>query len=169
MKRRVLFLMLNCVLMLGIIGGLVFAGTPITAKSKTPVIAFIDFDKAGQDFTELKKLLQEYQADAEYYNSLLKPLEDDITRLRNLGDTSTTYQLKVNEYQLQQQKYVDQLKAKYDPLAAEKQQKLLDLAKEYARINNIDILLTKVVAIQVADIYDVTDDFIKYANSKATR
>jgi Skp family chaperone for outer membrane proteins len=88
--------------------------------------------------------------------------------LRNLGDSSTTYQLKINEYQLQQQKFVNQLKMKYDPLAEAKQQRLLELAKEYARINGIDVLLTKVVAIFVADAYDVTDDFIKYANSKAT-
>jgi len=53
-------------------------------------------------------------------------------------------------------------------LAEAKQQRLLELAKEYARINGIDVLLTKVVAIHVADAYDVTDDFIKYANSKAS-
>jgi Skp family chaperone for outer membrane proteins len=156
-------------MILGLMTGVVFAGTPSTAKLKAPVIAFIDFDKAGQEFLELKTLLQEYQADAEYYNSLLKPLEDEITRLRNLGDSSTTYQLKVNEYQLQQQKYVNQLKTKYDPLAEAKQKRLLELAKDYARINGIDILLTKVVAIFVSDVFDVTDDFIKYANSKASR
>ena len=88
--------------------------------------------------------------------------------MRNLGDSRTTYQLKINEHQLQQQKFVNQLKMKYDPLAEAKQQRLLELAKEYARINGIDVLLTKVVAIFVADAYDVTDDFIKYANSKAT-
>jgi len=167
MKGKPVVLLIFFVTM-GLLIGTVFAGTPSTAKLKTPVTAFIDFDKAGQEFIELKTLLQEYQADAEYYNSLLKPLEDEITRLRNLGDSSTTYQLKVNEYQLQQQKFVNQLKTKYDPLAEAKQQRLLNLAKDYARINGIDILLTKVVAIFVADTYDVTDDFIKYANSKAS-
>ncbi len=51
MKGKPVALLIFFVTM-GLLIGTVFAGTPATAKLKTPVIAFIDFDKAGQEFTE---------------------------------------------------------------------------------------------------------------------
>jgi len=146
-----------------------FGGTAKTAALKAPVIAFIDFDIAGQKFVITKDLMEEYQADAEYYNSLLKPIEDELKRLQTLGESSTTFQLKVNEYQLQQQKYQNQLQTKYNPKLETANNKLLELAKEYARLNGIDILLTNKVAVFIDDMYDVTEEFVVYANSKASR
>ncbi len=144
------------------------AGTPQTASTNSPVIAFIDFEVAGQEFVESKSLMEEYQADAEYYNSLLKPLEDEIMRLKNSGEEQTKgYQLKVNEYQLQRDKYTNQLQEKYTGKFEQVNQKLLELANDYAQINNIDILLTSKVAVFVNDAFDLTENFIQYANSQA--
>jgi Skp family chaperone for outer membrane proteins len=145
------------------------AGTPFSASTRQPVIAFIDFDIAGQDFTEAKNLMEEYQADAEYYNSLLKPLEDEIVKMQSAGEdqNSQTFQLKVNQYQLQKDKYTTQLQQKYTTKFEQVNQRLLDLAEEYAKIKNIDVLLTSKVSVYIADDFDLTADFITYANSKA--
>ncbi|HPE68781.1 MAG TPA: OmpH family outer membrane protein [Thermotogota bacterium] len=162
--RNIRFVTLFFVLTL-VVGTLLLAGTPFTAASRAPVIAFIDFDRAGQEFNELKELMQEYQADAEYYNSLLKPLEDELVQLQKQSTTSNTFQMKLNEYQLQQQKYLNQIESKYNPRVESLQQKLMDYAKEYAKINGIDILLTKAVSMYVNDMYDVTTNFIQYVNT----
>ncbi|HOO33336.1 MAG TPA: OmpH family outer membrane protein [Thermotogota bacterium] len=144
------------------------AGTPFTASARQPVIAFIDFDIAGQEFIEAKNLMEEYQADAEYYNSLLKPLEDEIVKMQSAGDqTSQSFQLKVNEYQLQKDKYTSQIQNKYTSKFEDVNQRLLDLAAEYAKIKNIDVLLTDKVSVYTSDDYDLTEDFVTYANSKA--
>ncbi len=145
------------------------AGTPFSASTRQPVIAFIDFEIAGQEFIEARNLMEEYQADAEYYTSLLKPLEDEIVKLQSAGEdqNSPTFNLKVNEYKLQNEKYTTQLKNKYTEKFEQTNQKLLDLAAEYAKIKNIDVLLTSKVSVYIADDYDLTTDFITYANSKA--
>ncbi len=145
-----------------------FAGTPFTASSRQPVLGFVDFEIAGQKFLESKNLMEEYQADAEYYNNLLKPLEDEILRMRSTGqETSKSYQLKINEYQLQKDKFTTQLQEKYTGKFEQVNQKLLTLAEEYAKINNIDVLLTNKVAVFITDDFDLTEDFIKFANTRA--
>ena len=112
--------------------------------------------------------MEEYQADAEYYNGLLKPLEDEIIRMRNAGEeNSKSYQLKVNEYSLQKDKFTTQLQEKYTVQFEKVNEKLLTLAEEYAKINNIDILITNKVAVYIADDFDLTQDFINFANSRA--
>jgi Skp family chaperone for outer membrane proteins len=131
-------------------------------------MGFIDFDIAGQQFLESKNLMEEYQADAEYYNSLLKPLEDEIIRMRNAGEeNSKSYQLKVNEYSLQKDKFTTQLQEKYTSQFEKVNEKLLTLAEEYAKINNIDMLITNKVAVYIANDFDLTQDFINFANSRA--
>ncbi len=144
------------------------AGTPFSASSRQPVMGFIDFDIAGQQFLESKNLMEEYQADAEYYNGLLKPLEDEIIRMRNAGEeNSKSYQLKVNEYSLQKDKFTTQLQEKYTVQFEKVNEKLLLLAEEYAKINNIDVLITNKVAVYIAEDFDLTQDFIEFANSRA--
>ena len=159
---------LSAVLITLLFGFTAIAGTPFSASSRQPVMAFIDFDIAGQDFIEAKNLMEEYQADAEYYNSLLKPLEDEIVKMQSAGEQETkTFQLKVNEYQLQKDKYTTQLQQKYSTKFEQVNQRLLDLAEEYAKIKNIDVLLTSKVSVYIADDYNLTTDFVTYANSKA--
>jgi Skp family chaperone for outer membrane proteins len=122
----------------------------------------------GRILLSQKNLMEEYQADAEYYNGLLKPLEDEIVAMQSAGDqNSQSLQLKVNEYQLHKNQYTTQLQQKYQSRFDDVNQKLLDLAAEYAQIKNIDVLLTSKVSVYIADDFDLTDDFIAYANSKA--
>ncbi len=145
----------------------IFVASEVSSAPK-PVIAFIDFDLAGKQFTETKALMEEYQADAEYYNSLLKPIEDELMRLKNGGDdSSNTFQLKYNEYQLTKQKYLEQIEKKYQPKFTSINDRLLSMARDYARSNGIDILLTSKVAVYINTVYDVTSDFVVYANSQA--
>ncbi|MFP4461242.1 MAG: OmpH family outer membrane protein [Thermotogota bacterium] len=163
-KRTIITIVLSTVLLTAILS----AGTPMSASSRQPVMGFIDFDEAGQQFLESKNLMEEYQADAEYYNGLLKPLEDEIVRMRNAGEeNSKSYQLKVNEYSLQKDKFTTQLQEKYTVQFEKVNEKLLKLAEEYAKINDIDILLTNKVAVYITDDFDLTEDFIEFANSRA--
>jgi len=165
MKKRTI---ITTVLAMFLLMTILSAGTPFSASSSQPVIGFIDFDIAGQQFLESKNLMEEYQADAEYYNGLLKPLEDEIIRMRNAGEESSkSYQLKVNEYSLQKDKFTTQLQEKYTVQFEKVNEKLLALAEEYAKINNIDVLITNKVAVYIADDYDLTQDFIEFANSRA--
>jgi len=165
MKKRTMITTILATLFLALI---VTAGTPFSAGSRQPVLGFIDFDIAGQQFLESKNLMEEYQADAEYYNSLLKPLEDEIIRMRSAGEESSkSYQLKVNEYSLQKDKFTTQLQEKYTVQFEKVNEKLLTLAEEYAKINSIDVLLTNKVAVYIADDFDLTLDFIEFANARA--
>lgn len=144
-----------------------FGGTARTAAARAPVIAFIDFEKAGEQFSEARALMQEYQADVEYYNSLLRPLENELMEMQNMGNVGSDFQLKQNEYLLQKQRYQTQLQNKYSPRLDAINERLVSLAREYARINGIDVLMTSKVAIYIDFDYDVTDEFIAFANSRA--
>ncbi len=145
----------------------VFGGTARSAAARTPVIAFIDFDQAGEQYTEARVLLQEYQADVEYYNSLLRPLENELMQMQSMGNVGSDFQLKQNEYLLQKQRYQTQIQNKYTPRLDAINEKLIALAKEYAQINGIDVLMTNKVAIYVDFSYDVTQEFVTFANSRA--
>jgi len=148
-----------------LLSGVLFASDVSSAPK--PVIAFIDFDVAGNQFSETKTVMEDYQADADYYNSLLKPLEDELMRLQNEGENSSnTFQLKYNEYQLTKQKYLEQIEKKYQPKFTAINQKLINMSKDYARVNGIDVVFTSKVTVFINEIYDITSDFIVYANSQ---
>ncbi len=155
---------------IGVIIAAVAIAIFIAASSKEQAslkVAYVDLAKAAQEFSEMKKLNENYKADYEFYQKKLKKIEDELRQMEEEGASKEEIDKKKRELLQKKQLFEQLLQQEYQPRAQEILKKVVEKAKEFAKEKSFDLLITNNGAVFASEKLDITDEFIDYLNSQA--